>query len=69
VFATGLWSGIGSAGWLSPDAKAVALTATLGAAKEVPKPKGVSASAGGSFAVGLIRQGTGGTHGELRSAA
>ena len=61
VFATGLWSGIGSAGWLSTDAKAIALTATLGAAKEVPKPEGVSANAGGSFAVGLARQGAGGT--------
>lgn len=61
VFATGLWSGIGSAGWLSTDAKAVGLTATLGAAREVPKPKGVSANAGGSFAAGLTRQGTGGT--------
>ncbi len=61
VFAMGLWSGIGSAGWLSTDAKAVALKATLGTAKEVPKPKGVSASAGGTFAVGLTRQGSGGT--------
>ena len=61
VFVTGLWSGIGSAGWLSTDAKAIALTATLGAAKEVPKPEGVSAKAGGSFAVGLTRQGAGGT--------
>lgn len=61
VFATGLWSGIGSAGWLSTNAKAVGLTATLGAAKEVPKPKGVRATAGGSFAAGLTRKGTGGT--------
>lgn len=61
VFATGLWSGIGSAGWLSTDAKAIALTATLGTAKEVPKPAAVSAKAGGSFAVGITRQGAGGT--------
>lgn len=61
VFVTGLWSGIGSAGWLGTDATAVGLTATLGAAKEVPKPTGVSSSAGGSFAAGLTRKGTGGT--------
>lgn len=61
VFATGLWSGIGSAGWLSADAQAIGLTAALGAAKEVPKPTGVRANAGGTFAAGLVRQGTGGT--------
>lgn len=61
VFAAGLWAGIGSAGWLSADANAIALTAALGTAKEVPKPQGVNASAGGSFAAGLVRQGTGGT--------
>lgn len=65
VFATGLWTGVGSAGWLSTDAlstdaQAIGLTATLGAAREVPKPQGVSANAGGSFAAGL-RKGTGGT--------
>jgi hypothetical protein len=61
LFATGLWSGIGSAGWLNTDAQAVALTATLGASKEVPKPKGVSANAGGSFSAGVTRKATGGT--------
>lgn len=61
VFATGLWSGIGSAGWLSADAQAIGLTAALGAAKEVPRPTGVSANAGGTFAAGLTRKGTGGT--------
>jgi len=63
VFAAGLWSGIGSAGWLTADAQeaAVGLTATLGAAKEIPKPNGVKANAGGSFAAGLTRQGTRGT--------
>lgn len=61
VFATGLWSGIGSAGWLSADANTVALTSTLGAAKEVPKPTGVRANAGGTFTAGLVRKGTGGT--------
>jgi hypothetical protein len=61
VFAMGLGSGIGSAGWLSTEAQAIGLTATLGAAKEVPKPTGVRASAGGSFAAGLTRNGTRGT--------
>ncbi|HLG07900.1 MAG TPA: CHRD domain-containing protein [Gaiellaceae bacterium] len=61
VFATGLWSGIGSAGWLSTDAEPIALTATLNVGKEVPRPKGVSAKAQGSFAAGLTRKGTGGT--------
>ncbi|MGH2728925.1 MAG: CHRD domain-containing protein, partial [Actinomycetota bacterium] len=61
VFVTGLWSGIGSAGWLSTEAEPIAFTATLSAGKEVPKPKGVSAKAGGTFAAGLTRKGTGGT--------
>ena len=61
VFAAGLWSGIGSAGWLGTDANAIALTAALGTAKEVPKPRGVKASASGSFAAGLVRQGARGT--------
>jgi len=61
VFAAGLWSGIGSAGWLGAHAQAVGLTATLGAAKEVPKPTGVGGRARGSFAAGLTRKGTGGT--------
>jgi hypothetical protein len=61
VFTTGLWSGIGSAGWLGADANAIALTATLGAAKEVPKPEGVRPQAGGTFAGGLTRQGAAGT--------
>lgn len=61
VLATGLWSGIGSAGWLGTNAKAVALTSTLGAAKEVPKPTGVSANARGTFTAGLTRTGARGT--------
>jgi hypothetical protein len=62
LFATGLWSGIGSAGWLDTDRQtAVGLTATLGAAKEVPKPTGVRANAGGRFTAGLTRKGAGGT--------
>jgi hypothetical protein len=61
VFAAGLWTGIGSAGWLSADVDAIALTAALGTAKEVPRPQGVNARARGSFAAGLVRQGRGGT--------
>jgi hypothetical protein len=61
VFVAGLWAGVGSAGWLGVDADAVALKATLGARAEVPKPTGVRTNAGGSFAAGLTRKGTGGT--------
>jgi hypothetical protein len=61
VFVAGLWSGIGTAGWLGADQSAVGLTAALGAAKEVPKPTGVRAGAGGTFSAGLTRQGTRGS--------
>ena len=63
VFAAGLWAGIGSAGWLGAeaDAQALGLKATLVAAKEVPKPTGVSGRARGSLAAGLTRRGAGGT--------
>jgi hypothetical protein len=62
LFATGLWSGIGSARWWGTDSQAaVGLTATLRAANEVPKPKGVSARAGGRFVATLVRRGAGGT--------
>jgi hypothetical protein len=57
VFVAGLWSGIGGAGWLGGE-QAVGLTATLSAAKEVPKPTGVRASARGAFVAGLTRRGT-----------
>jgi hypothetical protein len=60
LFAAGLWSGIGSAGWLGSEAEAVGLKASLRAGKEVPKPTGVSASARGSFTAGLTRTSTGG---------
>ena len=60
VFAAGLWVGIAAAGW-GADAQAVGLTASLGAAKEVPKPTGVSGNARGTFTAGLTRRGTGGT--------
>ena len=61
LLVAGLWAGIGSARWLSTDAQAIGLTATLGAAKEVPKPAGVRANAGGTFTAGLVRKATGGT--------
>jgi CHRD domain len=60
VFAAGLWAGIGSAGW-GAESQAIGLTAALGTAKEVPKPTGVRANAGGTFSAGLTRQGSGGT--------
>ena len=60
VFVAGLWAGIGTAGW-GADAQAVGYTAALGTAKEVPKPTGVRANAGGTFSAGLTRKGAGGT--------
>ncbi len=57
----GLWAGIGSADWLNTDAPQVGLTGTLGAAQEIPRPKSVSAKAGGRFIGGLTRKGTGAT--------
>ena len=61
LFATGVGAGIGSARRLGPDADAIALKATLSAGKEVPKPTGVKAGAGGTFAAGLTRKASGGT--------
>lgn len=61
VFATGVWSGIGSAGWLSADADPIALTTPLNAKSEVPKPAGVRKNARGTFSAALLRQGSGGT--------
>jgi hypothetical protein len=60
VFAAGLWVGIATAGW-DADAQAVGLTASLSAAKEVPKPTGVGGNARGTFTAGLTRKGSGGT--------
>jgi hypothetical protein len=59
VFASGLWVGIATAGW-GADAEAVGLTASLAAAKEVPKPEGVG-NARGTFSGALTRKSTGGT--------
>jgi CHRD domain len=60
VFAAGLGAGIGTAGW-GADAQALGLTATLSAAKEVPKPRGVVSNARGTFSAGLKRTGRRGT--------
>lgn len=60
VFAAGLWVGIAAASQ-SADAQAVGLTASLAAAKEVPRPKGVGSGARGTFSAGLTRSGAGGT--------
>ncbi len=61
LFVMGVWSGIGSARWLGPDSDAIALTAALAPGKEVPKPSGAKAGAGGTFAAGLTRKAAGGT--------
>lgn len=60
VFAAGLGAGVGTAGW-GADGQALGLTATLSAAKEVPRPRGVSSSARGTFSAGLTRTGSRGT--------
>ena len=61
LFAMGVWSGIGSAGWLGADSDAIALKAALAPGKEVPKPTSVKAGAEGTFAAGLTRKAAGGT--------
>ncbi len=61
LFVAGVWSGMGNARRLGPDAATTALKGTLAAGNEVPKPTGAKAGAGGSFAAGLTRKATGGT--------
>jgi hypothetical protein len=61
VFVTGVWVGIGSAGSLNAHADAVALKASLAVGKEVPKPSGTKAGAGGLFSAGLTKKAAGGT--------
>jgi hypothetical protein len=56
----GIWSGIGSAGWLATDNDAIAFTAALTAGKEVPRPTGAKPGAGGAFAAGLTKSASGG---------
>ena len=60
LFGTGLWAGIGSAR-LGGASAAIAVKAALAARGEVPRPTGVKAGAGGAFAAGLTRKGSGGT--------
>jgi len=61
LFVMGVWSGIGSAGWLGSGSGAIALKAALAPGKEVPRPSGANAGAGGTFAAGLTRKAAGGT--------
>ena len=61
LLVAGIWSGIGSARWLGADAGAIAVKATLSPGKEVPKPTGAKAGAGGLFSAGVTRKATGGT--------
>lgn len=61
VLAAGIWTGLGVAGQGAESAAAIGLTAQLGAAQEVPKPKGVRAGAQGTFSAALVRSGAGGT--------
>jgi hypothetical protein len=61
LFVTGIWVGIGSARSLDPHADAVALKAALAVGKEVPKPSGAKAGAGGLFSAGLTKKAAGGT--------
>jgi hypothetical protein len=60
LFVTGVWAGMGSAGFRS-GAQATALTASLTPGKEVPKPTGAKAGAGGRFSAGLTKKASGGT--------
>jgi hypothetical protein len=55
LFAGGVWAASGGAGPRANEAAPVGLTARLGAAQEVPRPKGAPAAAGGSFAAELVR--------------
>ncbi len=62
VLAGGLGAGIGAAGRDGNEAaEAVRLTAGLDARQEVPRPKGATGQAGGSFVATLERKGTAGT--------
>jgi hypothetical protein len=61
VLAAGIWTGLGVAGQDTESAAATGLTAQLGPAQEVPKPKGVRAAAKATFTAGLVRRGAGGT--------
>jgi hypothetical protein len=60
LFAAGIWTGLSGAGQSTESATTIGLTAQLTAAQEVPKPKGVRASAKGTFTAAVVRSGTGG---------
>lgn len=61
VLVAGIWTGLGVAGQSVESAATTGLTARLGAAQEVPKPKGVRVGAQGIFTAGLVRNRAGGT--------
>jgi CHRD domain len=61
VLAAGVWTGLGGAGLGAESAAPAGFTARLNGAQEVPKPKGVKASAQGTFTATLARNGVGGT--------
>ena len=60
LFAAGVWIGVSGAGRAAGDATTISLTATLNASQEVPKPR-ATASARGTFAAGLVRNGARGS--------
>jgi hypothetical protein len=59
IFTAGTLAGLSGVGQAAESATTVSLSARLNAAQEVPKPR-ASAVAGGTFAGGLVRSGTGG---------
>lgn len=61
VVAAGLFAGMGSADEGKGSGKRIALSATLDARQEVPRPKGARATSGGAFVGTLTRTETGGT--------
>jgi CHRD domain len=60
VSLAGLWAAIALAGGHIDEASGVSLRAALDARGEVPKPKGVPATARGTFVATLVRKGSGG---------
>jgi hypothetical protein len=60
ILAAGIWTGLGGAGLGDESAAPVGFTARLNGAQEVPKPKGLKASALGTFTATLVRTGAGG---------
>ena len=60
LFTAGAWIGLSGPGLAGGSATTISLTAKLNAAQEVPKPR-AGAAARGTFAAGLVRNGTGGS--------